>query len=156
MAMHDDIRDGVHEPRRHDSADKQVSGAAVYADDVREPRDLLHCYIALSAKARARVRSVDLAAVRTAPGVVSVISADDIPGENNTGPVVHDEPMLAVSEASGGEVHYAGQALFVVAAETIEQARAAAKLALIDYSQETPILTIAEELRAGAVSDGAQ
>jgi xanthine dehydrogenase large subunit len=150
MAMHDDIRDGVHEPRRHDSADKQVSGAAVYADDVREPRDLLHCYIALSAKARARVRSVDLAAVRTAPGVVSVISADDIPGENNTGPVVHDEPMLAVSEASGGEVHYAGQALFVVAAETIEQARAAAKLALIDYSQETPILTIAEAMAAGS------
>jgi xanthine dehydrogenase large subunit len=139
----------VHEPRRHDSADKQVSGAAVYADDVREPRDLLHCHIALSAKARARVRSVDLAAVRTAPGVVTVISADDIPGENNTGPVVHDEPMLAVSEASGGEVHYAGQALFVVAAETIEQARANPDP---DHCRGDG----GGEPVAGAVSDGAQ
>ena len=113
MAMQDEIRDGAHAPRRHDSADKHVSGAAVYADDVREPRDLLHCYIALSAKARARLTSVDLSAVRTAPGVVAVISADDIPGLNDTGPVVHDEPMLAASEATGGEVHYVGQALFV-------------------------------------------
>jgi xanthine dehydrogenase large subunit len=62
------IRDGADEPRRHDSADKHVSGAAVYADDVREPRDLLHCYIALSAKARARLTKVDLAAVRRHSG----------------------------------------------------------------------------------------
>ncbi|MGR3716169.1 MAG: xanthine dehydrogenase molybdopterin binding subunit [Thermohalobaculum sp.] len=150
MEMRDDIDDGVHEPRRHDSADKHVSGAAVYADDVREPRDLLHCYIALSAKARARLTKVDLSAVRTAPGVVAVISADDIPGLNDTGPVVHDEPMLAASEATGGEVHYAGQALYVVAAETVEQARAAAQHAVIDYAEETPILTIAAAMAAGS------
>jgi xanthine dehydrogenase large subunit len=148
MALTDDIRDGVHEPRRHDSADKQVSGEAVYADDVREPRDLLHCYIALSAKARARLGPVDLAAVRAAPGVVKVITADDIPGLNDTGPVVHDEPMLAASERDGGEVHYAGQAMFVVAAETVEQARAAAKLAVVDYAEEVPTLTIAEAMAA--------
>jgi xanthine dehydrogenase large subunit len=151
MAMPDDIRDGVHQARRHDSADKQVSGAAIYADDVSEPHDLLHCYIAMSAKARARVTKVDLSAVRAGPGVVAVITADDIPGANNTGPVVHDEPMLAVSDASGGEVHYAGQALFVVAAKTMEQARAAAKLAVIDYAEETPILTIAEAMAAGSL-----
>ena len=90
MALTDDIRDGVHEPRRHDSADKQVSGTAVYADDVPEPRDLLHCYIALSAKARASLTMVDLTAVRQAPGVVDVICTDDIPGLNDTGPVIHD------------------------------------------------------------------
>jgi xanthine dehydrogenase large subunit len=151
MAISGDIRGGVHAPRRHDSADKQVSGAAVYADDVPEPRDMLHCYIAMSARARARLTKVDLSEVRGASGVVAVISADDIPGDNNTGPVVHDEPMLAASEATGGEVHYAGQALFVVAAESIEQARAAAKLAVIGYSQETPILTIAEAMAAGSL-----
>ncbi|MCH8168307.1 MAG: xanthine dehydrogenase molybdopterin binding subunit [Proteobacteria bacterium] len=155
MEMRDEIRakirGGADEPRRHDSADKHVSGAAVYADDVREPRDLLHCFIALSAKARARLTKVDLSAVRTAPGVVAVISADDIPGLNDTGPVVHDEPMLAASEATGGEVHYAGQALYVVAAETVGQARAAAKLAIIDYAEATPILTIAEAMAAGSL-----
>jgi xanthine dehydrogenase large subunit len=94
---------------------------------------------------------VDLSAVRTAPGVVAVLTADDIPGENNTGPVVHDEPMLAASEVTGGEVHYAGQALFVVAAETIEQARAAAGRAVIGYAEETPILSVAEAMAAGSL-----
>ncbi|NIP75233.1 MAG: xanthine dehydrogenase molybdopterin binding subunit, partial [Xanthomonadales bacterium] len=143
-----EIRDGVHVARRHDSADKHVSGTAIYADDIPEPKDLLHCFLALSPKARARVTRVDLAPVRAAPGVVAVLSATDIPGGNNTGPVVHDEPMLAVSEASGGEVHYAGQAMFIVAAETLAEARTAAKRALIDYEDETPILTIAEAMAA--------
>ena len=148
MEAFSDIRDGAHIPRRHDSADKHVSGTAIYADDIPEPKDLLHCYIALSPKARARITKVDLAPVRTAPGVVAVLSADDIPGENNTGPVVHDEPMLAVTEVSDGEVHYAGQALFIVAAETLAEARTAAKQAIIDYADETPILTIAEAMEA--------
>ncbi|HSF94603.1 MAG TPA: xanthine dehydrogenase molybdopterin binding subunit, partial [Thermohalobaculum sp.] len=147
----DEIRDPVHSPRRHDSADKQVAGTAIYADDLPEPKGMLHCYIALSAKARARLTRVDLSAVRTAPGVVAVITPDDIPGLNDTGPVVHDEPMLAASENTGGEVHYAGQALFVVAAETIEQARTAAKLAVIDYADETSILTVAEAMAAGSL-----
>jgi xanthine dehydrogenase large subunit len=146
--MQDEIRDPVHSPRRHDSADKQVSGAAVYADDLREPRDLLHCHIALSEKARAQLTKVDLSAVRSAPGVVAVVSADDVPGLNDTGPVVHDEPMLAASERAGGEVHYAGQALFVVAAESVEQARAAAKLAVVDYAEVEPILTVAAAMAA--------
>jgi xanthine dehydrogenase large subunit len=147
----DEIRDAIHTPRRHDSADKHVSGAAIYADDVPEPRGMLHCHIALSTKARATLTKVDLSAVRTAPGVVAVLTADDIPGENNTGPVVHDEPMLAASEVTGGEVHYAGQALFVVAAETIEQARAAAGRAVIGYAEETPILSVAEAMAAGSL-----
>jgi xanthine dehydrogenase large subunit len=147
----DETRDAVHTPRRHDSADKHVSGAAIYADDVPEPRGMLHCHIALSTNARATLTRVDLSAVRTAPGVVAVLTADDIPGENNTGPVVHDEPMLAASEVTGGEVHYAGQALFVVAAETIEQARAAAGRAVIGYAEETPILSVAEAMAAGSL-----
>ncbi|HUF88005.1 MAG TPA: xanthine dehydrogenase molybdopterin binding subunit [Thermohalobaculum sp.] len=142
------IRDGAHAARRHDSADRHVAGEAVYTDDEPEPRDLLHCHIALSAKARARLVRVDLAAVRAAPGVVAVITADDVPGVNDTGPAVLDEPMLAASGKTGGEVHYAGQALFVVAAGSLAEARAASGRAVIDYAEETPILTIAEAMQA--------
>ncbi len=147
-APRDTIIDGAHAPRRHNSADKQVSGEAIYADDLREPRDLLHCHVALAPKARARLTTIDLAPVRAAPGVVAVLTADDIPGENNTGPVVHDEPLFALSERVGGEVHFAGQPLFVVAAGTQAQARAAAARAVIGYAEEPAIITIDQAMAA--------
>ena len=145
------VQDGVHAPRRHDSADKHVAGTAAYADDVPEPRDLLHCYVAMAEKACARIGPVDLSAVRAAPGVVRAFTADDVPGLNDTGPVAQDEPMLAASERASAEVHYAGQALFLVAAESQAQARAAAALARVDYAEEPPILTVEQAMAAGAL-----
>jgi xanthine dehydrogenase large subunit len=144
------IRSGAGEPVRHDSADKQVQGAAPYTDDVREPAGTLHAQFALSPVARGTITAADLAAVRAAPGVVAVLTADDIPGDNQVGPVAHDEPMLALS-AAGGAVDYAGQALFLVVAETREQARRAARLGRLTYEEQPPILTIEQAMDAGAL-----
>ncbi len=141
-------RDGAGAARRHDSADMQVAGAAPYIDDLPEPRGLLHVQFGRAGIARGRILSADLSAVRAAPGVVAVLTADDIPGTNDTGPVVHDEPLLALS-ASGGEVRHHGQPLFLVAAETREAARRAARLARIDYEEVAPVLTVADGLAAG-------
>jgi xanthine dehydrogenase large subunit len=105
----------------HDSAQLHVSGRAAYTDDLPEPRDLLHVAVGMSSKPHARLRSVDLAGVLAAPGVVDVCAAADIPGENNCGPIVHDEQILATDT-----VEYAGQAIFAVAAQTADQARKAA------------------------------
>ena len=143
-------RGGAHQAIRHDSASKHVAGTAVYTDDIPEPHGLLHCYIAMSTVALGTVHAVDLAPVRAASGVVWVGSADDVPGENDTGPVVHDEPMLAASETRPGQVHHAGQALFVVAADSLDQARAASGLAKISYVQEPPVLTIDDAIAAGS------
>jgi xanthine dehydrogenase large subunit len=119
----------------HDSAHLHVSGAAAYTDDLPEPRDLLHVAVGMSSKAHARLRGVDLADVLGAEGVVDVCLAADIPGENNCGPIVHDETIFATDT-----VEYAGQAIFAVAAGTAEQARKAALLAKIDYEELEPIL----------------
>ena len=119
----------------HDSAHLHVSGRAAYTDDLPEPRDLLHVAVGMSSKARARRRSVDLGDVLAAEGVVGVCRAADIPGENNCGPIVHDEQIFATET-----VEYAGQAIFAVAAGTAEQARKAARLAKIDYEELEPIL----------------
>ena len=100
-------RGGVGEAVPHDSAELHVSGEAVYTDDIIEPRGLLHLAVGLSSCAHGRVRRLDLDAVRGAPGVADVLTADDIPGENNCGPVIHDDPILAP-----GLVQYAGQAVF--------------------------------------------
>jgi xanthine dehydrogenase large subunit len=119
----------------HDSAHLHVSGAAAYTDDLPEPRDLLHVAVGMSSKAHARLRSVDLTDVLAAEGVVDVCAADDIPGENNCGPIVHDETIFAADT-----VEYAGQAIFAVAARTADQARKAALLAKVDYEELEPIL----------------
>ena len=139
------IRGAVGSAMAHDSAARHVSGRAIYVDDIPELPGTLHCYVALSARAHARLVSVDLAAVRAAPGVACVLTADDIPGENDASPVFHDDPVFAV-----GEVEYAGQSLFAVAADSIEAARAAAALARIEYEDLPRLISVDEALAADA------
>ncbi|MGE5767059.1 MAG: xanthine dehydrogenase molybdopterin binding subunit [Bacteroidota bacterium] len=141
------IRGGVHSPQRHDSGHKHVAGAADYADDLPEPRGLLHLCLGLSTVAHARLRRVDLAAVRAAPGVVAVLTAADIPGLNDISPTHrHDEPILAEDV-----VEYAGQPVFVVAAETRDQARRAARLAVLDTEPLPAVLSFDAARAAGAL-----
>ncbi len=130
--------------RHHDSAAKHVAGSAIYIDDMPEPPGLVHLALGLSARAHAKVLGMDLSAVRGAPGVVAVFAARDIPGKNDVGPVVHDDPIFA-----DGLVQYAGQSLFAVAATTVEQARAAARLAKVDYEDLPAALDIAAARAAG-------
>jgi xanthine dehydrogenase large subunit len=122
----------------HDSAERHVTGAAVYLDDLPAPAGMLHVHLAPSAHAHARIARMDLSAVRAAPGVVAVLAAEDIPGENNVGPVVHDDRLFA-----DGEVVCVGQSLFAVAATSIREARAAAAKAVIDYQPLPAAITIA-------------
>nr|WP_245152486.1 xanthine dehydrogenase molybdopterin binding subunit [Allopusillimonas soli] len=120
----------------HESAILHVSGEATYTDDIPELVGTLHAAIGMSAKAHARIVSMDLDAVRRAPGVVDVLTARDIPGENNCGPVVHDDPLLAEDV-----VQYIGQPVFVVVAGSHDAARRAARLATIGYEDLPAVLS---------------
>ena len=88
-------------PHPHESAHLHVSGEAMYVDDLPELARTAHAALGLSPQAHARIIRLDLNAVRAMPGVIGVLTAADIPGRNDCGPVVHDDPILA-----GGEVHY--------------------------------------------------
>ncbi|WP_298917038.1 xanthine dehydrogenase molybdopterin binding subunit [uncultured Roseobacter sp.] len=125
---------------RHDSAIKHVTGQAEYADDIPEPIGTLHACLGLSTRAHARVVAMDLAAVRAAPGVVGVLTEEDIPGENDVSPTgLKDEPIFA-----GPLVQFWGQPMFAVVAETRDAARRAAKLADITYEDLPHVLDAAE------------
>jgi len=119
----------------HDSAHLHVSGQAAYTDDLPEPRDLLHLAVGMSTVAHASVRDLDLSNVLAAEGVVDTCTAADIPGENNYGSIIKDDPLLA-----DGLVQYVGQPLFVVAAETVDAARKAAHKVTVDYDELEAIL----------------
>jgi xanthine dehydrogenase large subunit len=136
----------VHSPREHDSAHKHVAGSAAYVDDLPQPEGLLHAYIGVCEAAHAEIESLDLDAVRDYPGVHAVITAADIPGANDISPVhMDDEALLA-----DGVVHFAGQPLFAVAAESREIARRAARQARIEYRELPAILSVEQALEAGA------
>ena len=141
----------VHTAVPHDSALGHVTGAAPYIDDLAEPARLLHLAFGLSSEAHARIASIDLDAVRAAPGVVAVLTAADIPGANNIGPLVADDPLLVEDEVS-----YHGQPIFIVAAERRDAARRAARLARIDYEPLPALLTIADARAADSVIEPAQ
>jgi xanthine dehydrogenase large subunit len=127
----------------HDSAHLHVAGEAAYVDDLVEPRGTLHAALGKSEKAHARIRELDLAAVRAAPGVVAVMTGADIPGVNDVGPIIHDEPILA-----DALVQYVGQPIFAVAATSVNAARRAASLARVDYDELPAVLTIDQALAA--------
>ena len=129
---------GVHAALPHDSAERHVAGSAIYIDDLPEPPGLLHVHLGMSARAHARIVKLDLSAVRASPGVVLVLSAEDIPGENDVSPVIHDDKLFA-----DGEVLYVGQSLFAVAATSIAAARAAAVKAVVEYEDLPAAIDIA-------------
>lgn len=126
----------------HESAHLHVAGAATYVDDIPEIAGTLHAALGLSTKAHANVRSIDFSAVRAAPGVVAVLTAKDIPGPNDCGPIIHDDPILA-----DGVVQYVGQPIFAVIARSYDAARKAARLAKIDYEVLPAVLTPQEAKR---------
>ncbi len=132
----------VGEARAHDSAHLHVSGRAHYTDDIPEPRGLLHAALGTSPVAHARVDAIDLEGVKASNAVVAVIGADDIPGLNDYGAVVQDDPIFA------NVAQYVGQPLFAVVATSADAARRAARKAVFTFKEEPAVLSIEAALAA--------
>jgi xanthine dehydrogenase large subunit len=132
-------------PIAHDSAQLHVTGQARYTDDIPEPTGTLHAAIGVSPIAHGRLNGIDLSAVRSVPGVVCVLTAADVPGVNDVGPIQHDDPIFA-----HGTVEFVGQPVFAVVATDVRIARRAARLAKLDLAPLPPILTIDDALAAGS------
>lgn len=135
----------VAKPLPHDSAALHVTGQAQYVDDTPTPSGTYHLAFGISTIARGDIVDMDLRAVREAPGVVLVLTAEDLPFANDVSPSIHDEPLL-----SDGTVHYYGQPLFLVVAESHDMARKAARLGKLEYNEQTPILSIDEAMAANS------
>lgn len=120
----------------HDSAWKHVRGQARYIDDLPEPAELLHAAVGQSTHAHARITAMDLSEVWAYPGVVSVMTVEDVPGHTDIGPVFPGDPVLA-----GDVVEHVGQPLFAVAATSHRAARQAARLAKVSYEPLPAALT---------------
>jgi len=127
--------------RPHESAHLHVAGAAPYTDDLPELAGTLHAALGLSPIAHGVIEAIDVAAICALPGVVDVFTARDIPGVNDCGSLIHDDPILAGE--TGDTLRYVGQPVFAVIARTREAARRAAAQArdVIRARPLPPILT---------------
>ena len=122
--------------RPHESARAHVTGTATYIDDIPEIKGTLHAAPILSTVARGRLLGVDAAAALAMPGVRAVLLTPDIPGDPVLATFVHDEPIFA-----RGEVNHVGQVIGLVVAETVMQARRAARKVPVQIEPQPPILS---------------
>jgi xanthine dehydrogenase large subunit len=142
----DEALSTVRRPIAHDSAAKHVAGTALYIDDLPEPAGTLHVAIGGAPVAAGKIRALDLAAVLAAPGVHGVVTAADVPGRNDISPVAGDEPALCARD-----ILFRAQPVFLVAAETRDQARRAARLGRFDIEEATPLVTVDDADTADSV-----
>jgi len=127
---------------KHESAAGHVTGRAVYTDEQREPVGMLRLYPVQAPHAHARIVSLDASAARAWPGVHAVLTPADIPGANNTGPILHDEPLIPADFVS-----YFGQAVAWVVAIDSATAAAAARLVRVDYQPLPACLSVDQAIK---------
>ncbi len=136
---------GDSRPRFHESAHAQVQGRATYIDDMPLIEGTLHAAPLMSPKANAQLLSLDLAPVLAAPGVIGVVTADDIPGESLLATFVHDEQIFA-----GPQLMHVGQVMGLVVGHSHTQARQAARQMQLQAHSETPLLYARDAMHAGS------
>ncbi|PCJ81130.1 MAG: xanthine dehydrogenase molybdopterin binding subunit [Flavobacteriales bacterium] len=128
----------------HESGAYHTTGEAVYIDDMLVNEQLLHGQVVYSPHAHAKIKSFDLSEAQKLPGVHAVLRYKDIPGENQMGPVIHDELVLVKDT-----VTFIGQAIFLIAADNEEIAIEAEKLIKIEYEPLEPVLSIEDAIDHG-------
>ena len=124
--------------KTHESAHLHVTGQARYVDDIAVPRDCLHAYVGGIPVASGQIKSLNIEPIRATAGVVDVITAADIPGHKDIGPVFPGDPLLAEQQ-----VNYWMQPVVAVAATDRDSARCAVKALEYEVEPQEPILDLA-------------
>ncbi len=120
---------------------RHLRGESVYLDDIPEVFGTLHALVFDSPAAHGKIKSIDYSEAEKLPGVVRILTYKDIPGENQIGAIIQDEELFAENE-----VHFIGEPIALIVAESERIARDARKLIEIDI-EELPIIITPEEAK---------
>lgn len=126
----------------HISGKDHVTGRSQFIDDIPKPRNILYVKVLVSSVAKGNIRRLSFEKAKEMTGVCAIITAKDIPGENQIGGIIPDEVCLAESH-----VQFVGEPIAVVAADSLEIAEAALKLIDLEIEEETPVLTVKDALK---------
>jgi len=122
-------------PPANTDAAAHVSGKSVYVDDIPVMEGALWVKVLDARVAHGVIKRLDIRAAEQMEGVVKIFTCRDIPGENQVGGIIPDEPLLA-----DHEVHFQGQAIALIAAETEDQAAAALEKIILEI-EPLPVIT---------------
>jgi xanthine dehydrogenase large subunit len=118
-----------------------VRGESVYLDDIPELQSTCYAAVFDSPVAHGKIKHLDLSGAKLAKGVLGVFTYNDIPGENQIGGIVQDEPLFAEAE-----IHFCGMPVALVVAESLEEAYAAVKKISIEI-EKLPVVTDPREAK---------
>jgi xanthine dehydrogenase D subunit len=137
-------RAGVGENVRRVDGVPKVTGAFAYGSDLHHDRMLWGATLR-SPYAHARIERIDIAEALASPGVLAVLTHEDVPAKKTYGLEFSDQPVLPWSR-----VLYVGQPVAIVAAETLELAKRAAAKIHVEYEVFEPVLDMVEALDPSA------
>lgn len=116
-----------------------VTGRSIYVDDIPVMEGTLFAKVADSKVAHGIIKRIDYSKAELLEGIVRIFSAKDIPGQNEIGGIIADEQLFA-----DGKVHFQGQPILLIVAETEDAAEEAIKTIIIEI-ESLPVLTDPKE-----------
>ncbi len=139
-------------PRREDEA--LLTGRGTWTDDIT-PAGTVHLAIVRSPLAHARITGIDVTAAREHPGVVAVLTGEDVAGEFVAGiptgwPVTEDILIPDHAPLARGEVNHVGDGVAVVVATSATAARDASELVVVDYDELPAVTDVEAALEPGS------
>jgi len=127
----------------HESARAQIAGAAHYLDDLPEVHGTLHAAPILSTVAHGKLKGLDSTAALALPGVRGIVLSADVPGSPMLAAFAGDEPVFA-----SDTVQHIGQVIGLVVADSVMQARRAARLVRADIEPLPAVLNVRQAMAA--------
>ena len=131
---------------KNEDMSMHVRGTSRFVDDIPAPEGCLHAVLYTSPVARGKILSLDISKAAVAPGVAAVYTHRDVPGLNQVGHVLKDQPLLAVDS-----VEYIGQPIALVVADTQRNAQRAVKLISADIEKLEAVFDPREAAAKGLV-----
>ena len=131
---------------KHIDAAAHTRGESQYVDDLPQPAEMLYAAVFSSDVAHGKILKLDTAKAGTIDGVVMVLTAADLPGENQIGPIIQDETLLAVDA-----VHYVGEPVALVVATSPEVAHKAVKNISVKIKELRPVTDPREAFAKGQI-----
>lgn len=130
----------------HNSILHHVTGKSVYVNDIPMPAGSLHAYPFYSKIAHGNIISINCHQARQLRGVHSIINYTNIPGKNQMGPIVRDEPCLVENK-----VEFVGQVIALIAADSREIAARAALLIEVEYEELESVVLVKKAIERGVL-----
>lgn len=126
---------------KNTDSQSHLRGESIYIDDIPELQGTLHGLVFDSPVAHGKILNVDYTEAENLPGVVKIYTYKDVPGENQIGAIIQDEELFAEKE-----VHFQGQPIAFIVADSLKIAKKAKKLIKIDIEKLPAVTTVDEAM----------